>query len=119
MDLNVGDEVTLTVTKDGCTSTKKITIEVTGELSILDNDDLENSIKLFPVPVSTELTIDLNTTANKSYEISIFNLRGDLVLKSVIKYNSNILNVSELQNGVYQILIENGSEVKYSRFIKN
>lgn len=92
-------------------------IEVIG---IQENGINNNKIKVFPVPVSNLLTIKIDANTNKLYHTSIFNLEGKLVFKSLIKENSKDINVSELQNGIYFILIENKHEnqVGYSKFIK-
>ena len=81
-------------------------------LSITEID--ANGFKLYPNPVESNLTID---TDEVIIEVNIYSLTGVMVYQSTT-VNNNVINVSDLNDGVYFINIktENGDVVK--RFIK-
>ena len=74
----------------------------------------ENSIRLFPNPVSDILLIKSLSTLKK---LEVFNVLGQKVLG---RENTNILNVSKLNSGAYilKTMNENGT-VSTKKFIKN
>ena len=74
----------------------------------------ENSIRLFPNPVSDILSIKSLSTLKK---LEVFNVLGQKVLG---RENTNILNVSKLNSGAYilKTMNENGT-VSTKKFIKN
>ena len=79
----------------------------------VENEILDNSIKLYPNPTDSYLFIKGND--NPVY-LSVYNLLG----KEVI-YRSNIekIDVSELSKGVYFINISDGVSQAIRKFIKN
>jgi Secretion system C-terminal sorting domain/Electron transfer DM13 len=80
----------------------------------------ETSFKVYPNPVIDELTINLDNFSN-SLKVTIYNTLGSLVLsKNDITSNSNKINVSQLNQGIYFLSIrddENNTLTK--RFIKS
>lgn len=88
-------------------------------IGINENQLNGHSIKVFPVPASTSLTVDINLPTSDLYQISVFDLNGELILQTSIENSANTIDVSGLKNGIYQILIENEDQVRHSRFIKN
>lgn len=82
--------------------------ESTVSLSI--NDNLHNKVSIYPNPTRGELNI---VTQNPLHSISLYNQIGQVILNESEK---NIINISELQNGVYHLTIQdklgNNSNVK-------
>ncbi len=78
------------------------------------SNQFDSQISIYPNPASDILTID-----NKSQEaitnVSIYSIKGDLVKQS----KSNVIVVSELQNGVYFVKIQMNKTVLNYKFIKN
>ena len=81
----------------------------------LSNTDFvnENNFKIYPNPVSEILTI---SSEKQIKTIEIYSLLGS----KIIKIQSNVVNVSTLENGVYLIKITDKSNQQTTkRFIKN
>lgn len=75
-----------------------------------------SKIKMYPNPVSNELTIEANSAIQK---IAVYNVLGQKVLSSSPKTNSAKLQTSSLQNGVYIIKTTINDVESSSKFIKN
>jgi hypothetical protein len=71
--------------------------------------------KIYPNPATTELTIENNSTISG---ISIVNMLGQQVLSKTVTNSIEVVNVSNLQSGVYLLKVdsENGSSTQ--RFVK-
>ena len=73
------------------------------------------NFEIFPNPTSGNIYLDdILISNNKPIFAKIFNMVGQLVYTS--KINNNTLNISILNNGIYQLLIETTSD-KYTRKI--
>lgn len=85
--------------------------------------DITADINIFsPNPVHDILTLDLKNlvTATQNILISIYNLKGDLVMSENVFYTDKIsLNVSQLAVGTYILSLVDKENIKYEgRFIK-
>lgn len=84
-------------------------------LSVNDNNSVTNSLKIYPNPANSTVTID--NPNNGTTEIKVFDLNGRLIKN--VPFNTNdkniSLNVSELIKGNYIIKIGNS----VSKIIKN
>ncbi|MGB0403891.1 MAG: T9SS type A sorting domain-containing protein, partial [Salibacteraceae bacterium] len=80
----------------------------------LNEVELNSSIKIYPNPVKEILTVDFDNTEIKT--LLIFNNQGSLIGKLSVKHGENRIDVSQLPNGLYFLVSENGLEK--SRFIK-
>lgn len=85
----------------------------------MEENYLKNNFNLYPNPASNELTIEL--TENTNGEVSIYNVSGELVIKSKTEENSKQqkIDITELPNGLYLCKIVFGSTSISKRFIKN
>ena len=86
---------------------------VASELGIGENEIV--SIGVYPNPTSDVLRIE-NTEA-KILNVSVFNTAGQLV--NEFSGNSNTIDVSALQTGVYQIMVATEKGLYSNSFIKN
>ncbi|CAM1352642.1 MULTISPECIES: S8 family serine peptidase [Tenacibaculum] len=80
-------------------------------LSSEDNDKEE--FKIFPNPVKDHLIISFTDTIN---EVIVYSVLGQEVYKNIS--NSNIINVSSLNKGVYILQIKSGRKIEKIKFIK-
>ncbi len=82
-------------------------IVVQGYSSGIIEEVLEDKIKLFPNPITTNLTIELPST--ETYTISIFNSIGLLVYSSTrtSQTTKQTVDVSSLPAGVYMLEVKN------------
>ena len=88
---------------------------VGGQLSINENS-YEKSITVFPNPVETDMSIQLETG---NYTTLIYNLQGKTLYKKKI-FGNESLNLQTLTKGIYLLLIKDNesSKVFKKRFIK-
>jgi hypothetical protein len=114
-----GYTYTLTFTEPGvtdytCTPHASMfgTITVNSTMSLNTNDKL--GLNIFPNPVSTDY-VNLKTSVSGVKNIEIFDLSGRRVLKTSI--NSDILNVSSVNSGVYIIKLSINGVSETSKLI--
>ena len=74
------------------------------------------SVKMYPNPVKSTLTIDANSTIEK---VAVYNLLGQEVLVRNPKSNSTTLQTGELQKGVYIVRTNVDGNVTTSKIIKD
>ena len=98
-----------------------ITPFTSSNCAVLGTDSFEkNNFKIYPNPVSNELKIDLNSYSENGLSAKIYNTLGSLVeTKNTISIENNKVDVSQLNNGIYFIEINNAeNERVVKRFIK-
>jgi len=78
-------------------------------------EDLSLDFHLYPNPSTTTLFID-GLQFHEDISINVIDIYNR-VLKSRIEYNSRI-DVSELPAGIYNIVVQKGSELKVKQFVK-
>ncbi len=71
-----------------------------------------NAITIYPNPVKHTLSIDFQEN-NKTNNYMIINNIGKLVLEGNLSHNTNQINVESLQNGIYQLVINNHQTIKF------
>lgn len=107
--------VVITDTASGCSDTSECT---TVSISNLTENELP-LINLYPNPTSGELLIDLSAfTGNVDFQI--YDIGGKLVLTHGVTGNSSTysMDVSQLNKGMYQLLISDGISQKRASFVK-
>ena len=95
------------ITECGCAS-----------LTGINNYENENSLSIYPNPASENITINFSSTS-KNISIKIFDATGRLVKNMEnLKSGENTINVSELENGLYLINVNDGRSSVTKRFVK-
>lgn len=91
--------------------------DIQGILDLLSTtDDLyTDDIRLFPNPVKDHLFL-LGLKPNKAYQISIFSSQGQIIRQE--SFNHKYLDVSNLETGLYIIVITEGSTKRQVTFVK-
>jgi hypothetical protein len=79
----------------------------------LNDVNINNKITIYPNPAKTEL--NLNVSQNDINELSISNLLGQVLIKS---QNQNRIDISNLTNGIYILVITQGQNKYTKKFIK-
>jgi hypothetical protein len=79
----------------------------------INEQSIQIESKLYPNPARTELS--LSTLPNEKSEITICNLLGQALIKI---QNKNLIDISNLSNGIYIIIITNGQNRYTQKFIK-
>jgi len=83
------------------------------QLSISDMQN-ENFVKIYPNPTSNTITINIDYDAN----IRIYNNLGQFIFQKNITQNDNVINIDNLNRGLYQIEIITKSNKFYKKIIK-
>jgi hypothetical protein len=92
------------------------TVNITENSSPLSvNEDLINNTTIFPNPVEKELTINTTMDLENSL-ITIFNIQGKKIFNS--KFNTNNIDVSSLQSGIYFLRIIKDNLEANLKFVK-
>ena len=99
---------------------------VEGASGKIIEQDLNTSIsnvQLFPNPTKGQLNISAKISTDGPVALSIIDMQGREVMgfpkiNTVGNYFQEILNVTELNSGIYFFQLKNGHEVKTGRFIK-
>jgi len=87
-----------------------------------ENELLEN-IEVYPNPVATDLTVEIEQTEYSNLNFEIRNILGQLVRNGTTKNNLNsnkiIISVQDLVEGDYVLVLKNDKEIiKTEKFIK-
>lgn len=94
---------------------------------VIDNTGIQelsniHNINFFPNPSKDQVNISFSSERNDKLDFKIYNTLGQTVLcdsKNVIQGNNEfICNISELQKGVYFMMLENGNEKTQVKLIK-
>jgi len=88
---------------------------IEGSTTLNVNEELANSVSIYPNPVTNELTINSSLNLENSI-VSIFDLHGKKVINSY--FNSNTINVSKLESGIYFLRIIQDEKAVKLKFIK-
>ncbi len=92
---------------------ENVTVTVNLATGILEIN--ENSLSMFPNPVTNELTIN---SISKNATISIYDLTGKLLISIVAKSATEIIDVSGLADGAYTVKITDNRVTKTGKLIK-
>ncbi len=68
-------------------------------------------LKYYPNPAKNFVTIENTSADMNNMEAFFFNLNGQLLKSTSLRNNINVVNVSDLNNGVYIIRVMNNNEV--------
>ena len=99
---------------NGCTNTSNpFTANAVGVNEVYSN----YKIKVFPNPVSNSLYLEYSFLTNTTVEIKIYDISGKINLNKHQKFSDGV-DVSELNNGMYFILVKQDEKIFYSKFIK-
>ncbi len=103
-----------TFPNNGDTLTWYINANVNGFEEIFANDN----IKIFPNPVRNILTININNSFNENVSAYFTDGLGRKVLTAVLSNRNNTIDISGLENGFYNLIIESKEKQFIKRIIK-
>lgn len=84
----------------------------------MENGNAKFGVNLFPNPAGDQLNLMVQGVETRS-DIKVYNLMGKLVMQQVNGGNTiSQLNISKLPAGVYVVNVNNGTETKAVKFIK-
>ncbi len=101
---------TSTYKSDGAafTSTK---LDISDKINPID-------ITVFPNPNTGIVNLNLSNLKSTTSKISVYNLVGQIVYQETVTTSNPTINISNLQNGVYLLKVENNGMEYNSRIIK-
>jgi hypothetical protein len=118
-------DVKVVVTSSTTTSQAMIDADVTESPVVKSSDPRapKEGIHLFPNPVSSNLTVQVNTKTVGASTITIFDVSGKMVRKQSFEkaqgLNQQQLNVSDLTSGIYHLeVVVDGKTRMVSKFMK-
>jgi hypothetical protein len=83
----------------------------------------DHRLTLFPNPVNSELTINIGAISGATVEIRIVNVQGKTEFirnEQILPGNNQItMQLSDLQQGLYICLINDGKSTEIRKFLKN
>lgn len=82
----------------------------------IENENLDN-LSLYPNP--TRNWINIKSQELNEAKLTIYDVRGSLILTKTINGSTNALNIESLQNGIYILELNNEGTSITKRFIKN
>lgn len=80
-----------------------------GNVTGIEPLDFEPSFSLFPNPASVELNV--TNSGFKNATISFVNMQGKVVRQSKLSDKQEVYNISELEKGLYLVLISNSTGI--------
>lgn len=79
----------------------------------LNDVGIDKNVTLYPNPAKTELNV--NVSHNETYEVSIGNLLGKVL---ILGQNQNRMDIADLPNGIYIVTIKQGYNKFTQKFTK-
>jgi hypothetical protein len=76
------------------------------------DDTSKDTFRLYPNPVTSELTIQIDVSDEKEYKI--YSTAGEVLLSGNLNFNSNTIDVSSLPSSIYFLKI-NSHVLKFVR----
>ena len=80
------------------------------------------TLKVFPIPSSNTITVEIHTKQNHSVDAEVYNCYGQIVRITKLTVPSTQLNIEDLTPGTYIIRVldpQNGSLLGNVKFVKN
>ncbi|NLL29182.1 MAG: T9SS type A sorting domain-containing protein [Bacteroidales bacterium] len=90
--------------------------EYSKPISVICNDELLEEIKVYPNPVTDELTIEAIGN-NEVLNFEIINPMGEVVCKNSFVQKTTV-QTSKLAKGAYVVKIENGQKIEFIKIVK-
>ncbi|MFL1013686.1 thrombospondin type 3 repeat-containing protein, partial [Flavisericum labens] len=93
--------------------------KATVDCEVANKTSYRNAVKMYPNPVNTKLTIDINELVELESDLKIFDLYGRLLFnKKVENFEKVILEITkQYQEGVHLAIIKNNKQFIIKRFI--
>ena len=88
-------------------------------LLLLNTDDIanEHAVNFYPNPTKDFITLNINVSGKSNAELKIYNLYGDLLKSEMIEKNQQQINIKDLSNGIYLVVITSDDVAKSFKLI--
>jgi hypothetical protein len=100
-------------------ATSCYTLRAAGTASKGGNDELITAarVNIFPNPADSKLNVSIDDLKGNA-ELKVYNVMGKLMMKQQTTKIITEMNISKLPAGIYMLNINNGSEVRSVKFVK-
>lgn len=82
------------------------------------NNPIPDGIRIFPNPFNEFLLLEIPDSAKQSFEVSMFNLTGQLIYQHIIS-NRHHIATAELPAGTYLVQIRNEESIWTGKYVKH
>jgi hypothetical protein len=91
-------------------------------LSVKNNNELVTGVSVYPNPAADKAEVSFNLNAASDVTINVVDLNGKVVNSNVLKNlavgaNSTSLNVANLANGVYSVVIKSNDSTVTKKLV--
>jgi hypothetical protein len=76
------------------------------------------SVSVFPNPAKEQLTVSVDGKMNGAFAISVLDITGKLLSKTIASGKQTVLDLTGLASGVYLIRYSDEEHVGSTRFVK-
>ena len=94
-----------------------VTIDLKADWLAVSTQDLskDSSLKLFPNPATNSFQVEWKNKSN--FRLEIYNVAGALVYSKQVAADNKLVNVSDLNPGVYMVKTISGTTIKQERLV--
>ncbi|MFL1013506.1 pectate lyase family protein [Flavisericum labens] len=120
LNLNQGDNVLrfTSLSDSGAANLDRIDV-CSGEALSISELELESIVQLYPNPAKNSLTIKFKETPQNNTVIQMYDSVGKLIINDYqVKASEEILNLQNLDSGLYFIKVSNTEKTLVKRFVK-
>jgi hypothetical protein len=76
-----------------------------------------DKVKAFPLPVTSQLVVELPGEIAKNSVLQIFDITGHLINECKVNHGKNLLNIEQISNGIYFYKIESSKKFYSGKII--
>jgi len=84
----------------------------------VEETTLENTFSVFPNPTNDILNISSADLSNTTFEISLTDMKGALVMKTVSNNSNTTISLASLEQGVYFLSIKSNDVITVKKIVK-
>ncbi|GEM_PF-1996743 len=86
------------------------------EIMLTANDDFSlNNLKVFPNPAKDVVSV---TSEERINSVKLVNYTGEVVLQEAVNEKKHTINISQLENGIYFMIVENKNNIIMKKIVK-
>lgn len=80
--------------------------------------ELSDKVKIYPNPAQDKVNINIPNIGIGDYSVSIYDVLGNVVKHSKIQESNSIINIENIETGIYMLkILNNGAVVKFEKLI--
>ena len=107
---------TFTNTSTGCSNSQSITIFVFACVGIQENNELKETVTIFPNPSNGTFSVKWNSSS--AFNIELIDLAGRSVFRSINQTSGAMVDISALEDGIYYCKVSSNKGQKTLKIVK-